>query len=178
MDSKPAAVYDGLTRALHWAAALLVVGAWALIEWKGNFPKGSEGRRAMTQLHYAAGLGVLLLLALRLPWRWLHPVAPLDAAAWTRRLAAATKLALYALMLAVPLGGIAAAQSRGDAIVLLGSALPDVFSALAPYRKPLKEVHETLGNALLVVAGVHAAAALWHHFALRDATLRRMLGRA
>jgi cytochrome b561 len=36
-------------------------------------------------------------------------------------------------------------------------------------------VHEILTNALLAVAAVHVAAALWHHFYLRNEVLRRML---
>jgi cytochrome b561 len=62
-------------------------------------------------------------------------------------------------------------------VAVLGLALPDLFSGLAPYRKAVKEVHEVLSNALLVLAVAHAGAALWHHFGMRDATLRRMLGR-
>jgi cytochrome b561 len=35
--------------------------------------------------------------------------------------------------------------------------------------------HALVANAVLIVAGLHSAAALFHHFILRDATLRRML---
>ena len=42
-------------------------------------------------------------------------------------------------------------------------------------HESLEEVHEFLFNALLVVAVVHIVAALYHHWVLKDATLRRML---
>jgi cytochrome b561 len=171
-------VYDRLTRALHWSAAALIVLAWALMEMKDFFPKGSEGRRIVALLHYNTGLLAFALLVLRLPWRWLHPVAEVDAALWMKRIAAATKAALYVLLLIVPLSGLAALQSKGEAVAFLGVPLPDLFSGLAPWRKAIKEVHEVLSNSLLVLAAAHAAAALWHHFVLRDATLRRMIGRA
>lgn len=147
------------------------------MELEDLFPKGSEGRRMMQLLHYDTGLLALLLLALRLPWRWLHPVAELDAVLWMKRVATVTKAALYLLMLLVPLSGLAVLQAKGEAVAPLGLALPDLFSGLAPYRKAVKEVHEVLSNALLLLALAHAAAALWHHCVLRDATLRRMLGR-
>ena len=169
--------YDRLTRLLHWLGAALVLLAWALMETKDLFPKGSEGRRVLALLHYDTGLLALLLLVPRLPWRWLHPVAGLDAGAWIKRLATATKVALYALLLLVPLSGLAALQAKGEAVAFFGVPLPDLFSGLAPYRKAIKEAHEALSNSLLVLAAVHAAAALWHHYALGDATLRRMLGR-
>jgi cytochrome b561 len=170
-------VYDRFTRALHWSAAALIVLAWVLMEWKDIFPKGSEGRRVLALLHYDAGLLALALLVPRLPWRWLHPVAELNAALWMKRTAAATKAALYVLLLVVPLSGLATLQAKGEAVAFLGVPLPDLFSVLAPWRKAIKEVHETLSNTLLVLAAAHAAAALWHHFVLRDATLARMLGR-
>ncbi len=174
---RPGESYDRLSRALHWSAAILIVLAWALMEMEDLFPKGSEGRRVLKLLHYDTGLLALVLLVPRLPWRWLHPVAELDASQWTRRIATLTKGALYALMLLVPLSGLAALQAKGEPVAFLGVVLPDVFSNLAPYRKAVKEVHEVLSNALLLLAAAHAAAALWHHFVLRDATLRRMLGR-
>jgi cytochrome b561 len=36
-------------------------------------------------------------------------------------------------------------------------------------------IHTWLGDTILWVAGVHAAAALYHHFVLRDGVLRSML---
>lgn len=174
---RPSETYDRLSRALHWIAAILIVLAWALMEMEDLFPKGSEGRRMLKLLHYDTGLLALVLLAPRLPWRWLHPVVELDAALWMKRFATLTKAALYTLMLLVPLSGLATLQAKGESVAFLGFVLPDLFSGLAPYRKAVKEVHEVLSNALLLLAAAHAAAALWHHFVFRDATLRRMVGR-
>ena len=44
----------------------------------------------------------------------------------------------------------------------------------------IMEVHQLLANAIVVVAGLHAAAALFHHFFVKDGVLRAMLpgGRA
>lgn len=170
--------YDPFARALHWLMAGAIVLAWAVIEAKGLFPKGSSGRTLVTSLHVQLGLAVAVLLAVRIPWRAAHPVAPVStpAPAWTRKIAAFTKFALYLLMLLMPLLGIATAQARGDSVALLGFALPDLFGGLAAQKGTLKEVHETLGNALIALAGAHGVAALWHHLVLRDATLKRMLG--
>lgn len=176
MPHEPANRYDALSRSIHWMAAGLIVLAWALIEVHDAFPKGSDGRKLIGTLHMQLGLAVLVLLAVRLPWRALHPVAPAAGPPWTVRLAFWTKLALYALMLAAPIVGVATAQARGEAVTFLGLALPDLFGQFNPQRRTIKEVHETLGNAILVLAALHAAAALWHHFVLHDGTLQRMLG--
>jgi cytochrome b561 len=41
----------------------------------------------------------------------------------------------------------------------------------------VKEIHEVTAHALIVLAALHAAAALVHHWVLRDRTLVRMLPR-
>lgn len=53
--------------------------------------------------------------------------------------------------------------------------VPQLLEAGSPYRELLAEAHEWLAYALIAVVVVHAAAALYHHFALRDTVLRRML---
>ena len=53
------------------------------------------------------------------------------------------------------------------------------FPALAAkdhdFHETMEVVHETLFDVLVIVAVVHVAAALYHHWVLKDATLRRML---
>jgi cytochrome b561 len=175
----PAQRYDTLSRALHWLMAAFIVASWALIRMKVWFPRGSAERASVSSLHEQLGIAVLLLLALRLPWRWSHPVSAIEspAPAWTHTPALLAKIALYTLMLALPLLGIAAVQAHGESLTFLGFTLPDLFQGFASRQRTVKEIHEWMGDAIMVVAGVHAAAALWHHFLLRDGTLLRMLGR-
>lgn len=47
--------------------------------------------------------------------------------------------------------------------------------ANADWAKPLEEVHGIAAHAFMVLAGVHAVAAIGHHVLLKDATLARML---
>jgi len=37
--------------ALHWLTLLLIAAVYALMEFKGIYPKGSAGREAMAQWH-------------------------------------------------------------------------------------------------------------------------------
>ena len=41
--------------------------------------------------------------------------------------------------------------------------------------KSMKSAHEVLGQAVLGLAFIHAAAALWHHYVRKDDVLTRML---
>ena len=80
-----------------------------------------------------------------------------------------------------PLTAIAGTWLEGHAIIVYG--LGQIGPYLAESRQlghQIMEVHELLANAIVVVAGLHAVAALFHHFFVKDGVLRAMLpgGRA
>jgi superoxide oxidase len=58
----------------------------------------------------------------------------------------------------------------------IGFTVPDVFRSFASSQRTIKEIHEWMEDAIMVVASLNATAALWHHFMVRDGTLLRMLG--
>ncbi|MDC6663042.1 cytochrome b/b6 domain-containing protein, partial [Leclercia adecarboxylata] len=95
---------------------------------------------------------------------------------WPNLPAKAAHGMLYALLIAIPTVGVLPQFARGEALPVVG--LFDIASPWVGDRalaRSLKEVHETLANLLMILAGFHAAAALFHHYRLRDATLARML---
>lgn len=164
------------TRAMHWAVALLVALAWlagSTMEW---FPRGAS-RDAATQLHYSLGVLVLGLGALRVVWRLLSPLPSVPGMPrWQHLAAVGVHVALAVLCIALPLSGLLDRWARGRQVTVFGG-----FDVPAPFAIPggrlWGEVHEVMGNLLLVVIAAHVAAALWHHFIVRDGTLRRMLPR-
>ena len=158
------------SRLIHWSIAALVALAWV----SGDL--GGAGRG----LHMGLGALVLGLSLLRLLWRALNraPPAPPGTPDWQARAAVAGHLALYALTLGVPLLGLFDRWARGRPVSLFG-VLPVPAPFTPPFGRLWGEVHEIAANLLLLVVGLHVAAALWHHLVLRDGVLRRMLpGRA
>jgi len=169
--------YGAIARAFHWGMLALLAAVCLAIELKGVFPRGSAGRTALLHWHELLGLTAALAVFSRLAWRAFDaPPAALPGPDWQRRAASAVKLALYVLLIALPLTGLVAAAGRGDSTVYFGV---DLVSVIGPVSKALgkavEDVHEALATAAYWLVGLHAAAALWHHFVLRDATLRRML---
>ena len=165
-------------QALHWLTALCVVVAWPLGQFMEAIPKGAP-RHFAFWTHMTLGQCVILLLVARLLWRFANTPPALEPTRFGRLSTIAAKLShflLYALLVIVPFAGIIVQLKRGHALPLLG--LWDIASPWPADRAVARFVlsmHYYLADALLSLAGVHAVAALVHHYALRDRTLTRML---
>ena len=178
--------YGPTSRLLHWLTVLLVILAWTLGTFGEDlFGEGEEeaaGAAAGLNIHIWAGLAILLIVALRFPWRIANPPPPADVnefnrwlISWTDPAARLTHYALYFLLFAVPIVGILLQFSRGHALPLFGLAeIASPFTADRGLAHNLKELHEVLANLLVIVALLHAGAAVVHHVVFRDNTLVRM----
>jgi len=166
--------YDSTTIALHWVTAALVVVLWTIGQTIDFVPKGPQ-RTDYLSLHIVLGVTLGVLILARIAWRLTAGAKPppLDRG-WLLFGAKAVHGLLYLLLIDVVALGVTFAWIRGDSVfglVQLTSFAPD-DKAL---RHTIADWHETLANAVLIVAGLHAAAGLFHHYVWRDATLRRML---
>ncbi|MFO1313761.1 MAG: cytochrome b [Burkholderiales bacterium] len=171
--------FGAIARAFHWGMAILIVASLALIELADVAPRGSGLRRALRDWHAQAGLVVLALVWFRLAWRLGNPIPGIVPAppAWQRAAAHAVEWTFYALMVVQPILGIVMMQADGKTVALLGFALPAFAGVDKAWAHRLEDVHEVLGNTMMILIGVHVAATLFHGKALRDNTLARMLGR-
>ncbi|HMA08884.1 MAG TPA: cytochrome b [Ramlibacter sp.] len=166
--------------ALHWAMALLLVGLVASGLVMSRMPDvGFDTRKIVLILyHKQAGVLALALALFRLAWRVGNALPALVATLprWQQVTARLVHLCFYALMFVLPVTGWLMSSAGGFPVSFLGLfELPDLI-APSDYRfRGLIEIHQWLGYALLALTGVHAGAALRHHFLLGDATLRKML---
>lgn len=168
--------WGALAQLLHWGMLLLFVAMFVLASTMEDLPKGPE-KAAVVGLHKSIGITILLLAAARLFWRLSGPVpTPLAARAWQQRLAGAVHVALYGLMFALPLSGYVMSMAAGRGVNWFGLLpLPDLVGPNKPLSEAAHEGHEVLATLVLLLVSVHVAAALWHHFVVKDNTLRRML---
>lgn len=169
-----AAGYSKFSIGLHWLMLLLLAIVYALIELRELYPRGSEVREAFKVWHFTAGLLVFGLVWIRLVarLRTSRPPQPRSAADW---LAAAMHLALYALMVLMPVVGWMVLSASGKPIPFFGIELPALIPTNKAMGDQLKEIHALVGTAGYWLVGLHASAALFHHYLLKDGTLRRML---
>jgi cytochrome b561 len=163
--------------ALHWLTVLLFVAAYATMEFRDVFPKGSAPREAMKSWHYTAGLSIFLVAWLRLLLRALTPSRASEAAMsrWQVLASTLTHLALYGLMIGLPLLGWLILSAEGDPIRFFGFDLPALIGPNDGLAEPFEESHEVIARVGYGLIGIHVLAALVHHYLLRDATLTKML---
>lgn len=173
----PTTRYGTLSIALHWLMLVLLATVYASMELRGYAARGSELRAGLKSWHYVLGLSVFLLVWIRLAARWFGgtPAGLLSSPAWQRRLAGTVHLMLYLFMLGMPLIGWMLLSAEGDTVRIFTIELPRLLGRNGQLAEQLEDLHETVATAGYVLIGIHAAAALFHHYVLKDATLRRML---
>lgn len=181
ISSVPAAHhYSPPLRALHWLTVIAIIVVYGVTYLEGLFERGSVGRDYIWWTHISVGLAILGLVALRFAFRIAGPVPP-PSAALSRPVHLASAVAhvlLYVLLVVTPLVGIYLAFLRGNEVTFFGLfTIPAPFAVDREAARPVQELHEVLANALVILALLHAFAALAHHFVLRDDVLRRMLPR-
>lgn len=171
--------YGSFSIAMHWAMLLLLVGVYACIELREFYPSGSDLRIGLKQWHFMLGLSVFLLVWLRLALRMVGTtprVSPAPAL-WQQRLAGLFHLVLYGFMIAMPLLGWLVLSASGKSIPFFGLELPALMGPDEALADSVEDLHKTIGNIGYYLVGLHAVAALFHHYVIRDNTLRRMLPR-
>lgn len=168
--------YTPVAMAIHWLTALLVVSLSVVGSIMSDLTP--PFKYTVYGLHKATGILILVLTVVRLGWRFTHPVPalPTSIVRWQALAARAAHVALYALLILMPLSGWAMSSAAGYPVNIFGlfdiPALLDKDAAMAGF---FKETHELLANGLLVVVAAHTFAALLHHYYYKDTVLRRML---
>ena len=169
--------YTAPARLLHWLMAALLIGLLALGFYMSDLPLSPE-KLQLYSWHKWAGVTAFILLAIRLLWRATHrpPALPASMSATAQRMAHLGHLALYALMIAIPLSGWLMSSAKGFQTVYFGVLpIPDLLAKNPELGELLATLHGGLNLLLALTVLGHAAAALKHHFVDRDDVLRRML---
>ena len=167
--------YDGVAIALHWATAFLVIANFALAQVWDWLAKPT--RELMEDTHMSFGVLLAVVIIARIVWRLIpgHQVSSLEAG-WVRLASKGTHYLLYALLVAEAALGFAFRWGAGRPMAFLGAGIPPLIGEIArPLRRELREFHEWIGWAIIIIALLHALAALYHHYVLKDRVLRRML---
>jgi cytochrome b561 len=166
--------YDGVSILLHWVTAALVVILWTLGQTIDFFPKGAPKIDARST-HFVLGATLGIVLLIRVRWRvGAGRRLPLAGPGWIGIAARIVHYGLYALLAATLVLGVFKAWQRGDVLFNVYT-LPKLIPGDLALKRTLEALHGDFADIVLIVAGLHALAALAHHYLLRDPVLRRML---
>lgn len=153
--------YSGLQIGLHWAIALLIGVNYLVSEGMEETFDGMMEGKAVTgwtpTIHVYVGVAVLVLVAIRILVRVTRGApGPVQGGTLFDKLGEVSHWVLYALMLAVP-----------------------ALGAISWYLKidQTAGLHVLVMNGMMILIGVHAVAALFHQFVLKDHLLLRMMKR-
>jgi len=177
-DAQPKS-YDPVMQTVHWLTLLLICGVYTAA-WIAHSGMAGEWFQPVFQLHRSLGLTVFALTVFRLVWHRLAriPRLPVDLHPLQKLAARANEALLYLLLLAQPILGLLHTNARGQQVdVFFLGRLPALIGAHRPLARELHDLHALAANVLLALIGLHAAAALYHHFIRGDDVLDAMLPR-
>ncbi|MEL6234127.1 MAG: cytochrome b [Pseudomonadota bacterium] len=171
-----------VSRLIHWAMAVIILGMTGL----GLYMDTQKLEHyQLIQDHKSWGFLALVLAVIRLLWRGANPAAPGlpgDTPGWQILAVKANHIALYVLIIAVPISGwlmVSASplQDLGVRNMVFGLfEMPDPFpTGDQKLTETLVTAHIAAWIALMIVLAVHIVGALYHHFVLRDRVLARMV---
>lgn len=169
--------YGVLSITLHWLMFLLITLTYASIELRELFDKGTEVHNTFKVWHFTLGLSVLVLAVLRLGLVVLQKKPVIEPApnSLQQRSAKVVHRFLYAFMIVMPILGWLILSGEGKTIPFYNGLLPALIPENNFLANVFEEVHEIIGEIGYWLIGLHAFAALFHHYFLRDNTLIRML---
>jgi len=168
------ATYDRVAIALHWTTAALVLFQFALGQTWEWFPRPT--RHLMIVTHMSFGIILTAVVLARVLWRFIlgHHARSLESG--LVRIASTTVHYLfYALLVIQAVLGFLSRWEGNEAMSFFGLKIPSPFTGAGKQAADqIQDIHNWVGWAIIVLAVGHAAAALYHHYALHDRVLGRM----
>lgn len=169
--------YDNGAILIHWLTVLLVLAQLYIGFTFSDMPRG-PARGELFTWHKTVGATILVLSLVRLGWRLAHkpPPFPEELPRWERVVAVWNHRAFYALLILLPLTGLAtvSAGRSGTTDLLGGIPLPLIPGLPDATGDAFGGAHEVLVFVTLALVVLHVGAALKHQFVDRARVAGRM----
>ena len=168
--------YGTISKIWHWTVLVIVIVMLAIVSKSTDLPEGPE-RLELILLHASFGLLLLFILSARLIWRWLNitPAKMPHVPIWQHVVSRTVHYGLYIMLFVQVFNGMARFATAGYKVPFFG-----LFEVGFPMEKDealnelIGDLHGIFPIVILVLLGIHILAAVYHHFWLKDDTLRRM----
>lgn len=169
--------YAPISIAMHWLTLILMIAIYGSIELHEAIPRGNPLRGAMEDWHIYLGFTVFVLALIRLTINLRSTTPPITPTppSWQMLTNKGMKIYLYALMFMAPLFGWLYLSANDESIVWFFIQMPAIAPVSEAIAEFSEEAHEVLGSSGYLFIAVHAFAGLYHHYIVKDDTLKRML---
>lgn len=172
--------YTRTAQILHWLMAIIFITAWLIGFYSGNFlsydTDGSFKGTVIT-LHKNIATTIIFLVIIRIFWRYTHPSPelPKSMSPFMKKMAHFGHLALYLILLALPITGCLFSWSAGHpAPVLYLFDIPQLVQEDSDLLAIVKPLHIYISWIASLLLTGHILAALKHHFIDKDNVLNSM----
>lgn len=169
--------YSTTARLLHWTTAILVLGMIpaGFIMVQPGLDRGLQD--TLFIFHKNSGVVLLLLTIARLVYRARHPAPQLPASIpeWQQRVAGASHVLLYVLLIAMPVAGYIRVKAGGFPLESLDAlGVPSLVPRSDALAETAKTAHYLGAIMLTGLVALHVGAALQHALIKRDGVFSRM----
>lgn len=176
MDT-PVQNYNLVARAMHWISALAIIGLFAVGLWMVELSYYSEWYRTAPHYHRSIGILLAIVTVARIAWKHITASPKSEGKAYEVAAAKVAHAVMYVLLITIFITGYLISTSDGRGIEVFNWFTVPGAGELFPNQSDLAgEIHFYVAWAVILIAGLHALAALKHHFIDKDNTLRKMLG--
>lgn len=159
--------YGSLAKWLHWVTAVLVIAMLAVGIWMAGLDDENPLHDRLVAIHKPTGVLVLLITLLRLVWLAVSRPPPLPAvlAGWEKALTRGVAVGFYALLVALPVVGLAMSDFADKPVSFFGLfTMPEFFDKDFDRAKALLELHEILAFVLIGLLVLHVAGTVKHRY--------------
>lgn len=164
----------------HWLSALSIFGLFGLGYYMVDLTYYHAWYKTAPELHKSVGIVFFGLTILRLIWRY-KQVSPNHLAShnsFEQKAGKAIHSLLYLLIFIIMITGYLISTADGRGIEVFELITVPAFGSLIENQEDIAGlVHKWLAYLLIILAILHALAALKHHFIDKDDTLNRMIGK-
>ena len=164
--------YGFISVLFHWLMAIILLATYLLgLNLEDNF----QNYDAVLMLHNSLGILIFLLAIFRICWRWINiRPEPLSSKKILIKLATFIHILFYVIFFVMPLSGYLLTNLQGDVVSFFGTQLPEILERNRDMKRVAHSIHDLLGNIILVMLALHVVGALYHHYWLKDNTLKRI----
>lgn len=165
---------------LHWLMAIAIIGTFILGLWMVELDYYSEWYKSAPDFHRSIGIFIFIVLIFRFIWRLINvvPKAEPNLKKWEVKSSHFVHFLIYLLVVVIVITGYLISTADGRSVDVFGLfEVPATITSITDQADRAGDLHYYLGVFLMVLASIHALAALKHHFIDKDKTLSRMLGK-